>query len=246
MPGHYQGFHIPYSEPRPVPRDPRFDKGGPGSASHQGSTPVPDVCIMPKPYQPHRPSASPRPLPRRTAVGRLGAPVFVAAHGLVGSQAPSADVSGGVTASGLQGRGDVGVSMPLCQPRPRRRRGAQAAGGFFRRSQSAEEVRRRDRADGRRREPGEAQRRCVRQVLADYAVVGPEGHQRSLGLRRPWDFRRSRWDESRRPDSQRARTEIDAALCRARRAPAGLGRRRRASRPLSPRGGWRSSVRRCR
>ena len=121
LPGHYQGFNIPYSESRDrfletleilhkAWTQERF--------SHQGKYfQFQDVCIMPKPYQkPHPPiriaATTPETYPM---VGRMGAPVFVAVRtvSITDLQRHLPAYQAAWTASGRSGRGDVGMSVPL-------------------------------------------------------------------------------------------------------------------------------------
>jgi alkanesulfonate monooxygenase SsuD/methylene tetrahydromethanopterin reductase-like flavin-dependent oxidoreductase (luciferase family) len=104
LPGHYQGFNIPYSESRDrfletleiltkAWTQERF--------SHQGKYfQFQDVCIMPKPYQkPHPPIRIAATTPETYPPGGTarGAAVRGRPHGVAfGSQASPADVPGGV------------------------------------------------------------------------------------------------------------------------------------------------------
>ena len=121
LPGHYQGFNIPYSESRDrfletleilrkAWTQERF--------SHQGKYfQFQDVCIMPKPYQkPHPPiriaASTPETYPM---VGRMGAPVFVAVRtvSITDLKRHLPAYQAAWTESGHPGRGDVGMSVPV-------------------------------------------------------------------------------------------------------------------------------------
>jgi alkanesulfonate monooxygenase SsuD/methylene tetrahydromethanopterin reductase-like flavin-dependent oxidoreductase (luciferase family) len=169
LPGHYQGFNIPYSESRDrfletleiltkAWTHERF--------SHQGTYfQFQDVCIMPKPYQkPHPPlriaATTPETYP---LVGRLGAPVFVAVRtvSLSDLKRHLPTYQAAWTAAGHPGRGDVGVSVPLYVAEP-----AQQA-----RANRLAEI-------------------SYDEVLADYAIVGApeEVAERLSALREAMGF----------------------------------------------------------
>src|SRR5438445_2295196 len=121
LPGHYQGFNIPYSESRDrflETLDILTKAWTQERFSHHGKYfQFQDVCIMPKPYQkPHPPiriaATTPETYP---LVGRLGAPVFVAVRTVALSDLKRhlPTYHAAWSESGHSGRGDVGVSMPL-------------------------------------------------------------------------------------------------------------------------------------
>src|SRR5262245_11535049 len=121
LPGHYQGFNIPYGESRErfletlailkrAWTQERF--------THEGKYfQFRDVCAMPKPYQrPHPPirmaASTEETYP---LVGRMGLPLFVAPRTISISELERL-IGGyyeGWTASGHAGRGDIGLSMPV-------------------------------------------------------------------------------------------------------------------------------------
>ena len=121
LPGHYQGFNIPYSESRE-----RFletleilsKAWTQDRFTHEGKYfQFRDVCAMPKPYQkPHPPirmaatSEETYPL-----VGRMGLPLFVAPRtiSILDLERFIAGYDEGWTAAGHPGRGDVALSMPV-------------------------------------------------------------------------------------------------------------------------------------
>jgi alkanesulfonate monooxygenase SsuD/methylene tetrahydromethanopterin reductase-like flavin-dependent oxidoreductase (luciferase family) len=121
LPGHYQGFNIPYSESRDrfvetleilrkAWTQERF--------SHDGKYfQFNDVCIMPKPYQkPHPPirvaASTPETYPM---VARMGEPIFVAVRtvSITDLKRHLPTYQQAWTASGRPGRGNVGMSVPL-------------------------------------------------------------------------------------------------------------------------------------
>src|SRR5262245_24548773 len=121
LPGHYQGFNIPYSESRDrflETLDILTKAWTQERFSHQGKYfQFQDVCIMPKPFQkPHPPiriaATTPETYP---LVGQLGRPVFVAVRtvSLADLKRHLPTYQTAWTASGHAGRGDVGVSVPL-------------------------------------------------------------------------------------------------------------------------------------
>jgi alkanesulfonate monooxygenase SsuD/methylene tetrahydromethanopterin reductase-like flavin-dependent oxidoreductase (luciferase family) len=121
LPGHYQGFNIPYSESRDrfvETLDVLVKAWTQERFSHAGKYfQFQDVCIMPKPYQkPHPPirvaASTPETYPM---VGRMGAPVFVAVRTVSISDlkryVPTYHEAR--AAAGHAGRGDVGMSVPV-------------------------------------------------------------------------------------------------------------------------------------
>jgi alkanesulfonate monooxygenase SsuD/methylene tetrahydromethanopterin reductase-like flavin-dependent oxidoreductase (luciferase family) len=121
LPGHYQGFNIPYSESRErfletldilrkAWTQDRFSHEGPYYRFH-------DVCIMPKPFQqPHPPirmaASTEETFP---LVGRMGLPLFVAPRTISISDLTRfiAGYHAGWAAAGHDGRGDIALSMPV-------------------------------------------------------------------------------------------------------------------------------------
>lgn len=121
LPGHYQGFNIPYTESRDrfletleilvkAWTEDRFSHVGRYFEFH-------DVCAMPKPYQKPHPPLRVAATTEETypLVGRMGYPVFVAARTI-----PIPDLQRLLVgyhdawrAAGHAGRGDVGLSIPV-------------------------------------------------------------------------------------------------------------------------------------
>jgi alkanesulfonate monooxygenase SsuD/methylene tetrahydromethanopterin reductase-like flavin-dependent oxidoreductase (luciferase family) len=186
LPGHYQGFNIPYSESRErfletleilrkAWTQERF--------SHQGKYfQFQDVCIMPKPYQkPHPPiriaASTPETYPM---VGRMGAPVFVAVRTVsitdLKRRLPSYQEAW--TASGHEGRGNVGMSVPLYvaeTARQAREEPEASTMHFFRSISKA--LKKSDGATAQTAEAREARANVLSEisydeVLAEYAVFG--------------------------------------------------------------------------
>ena len=121
LPGHYQGFNIPYAESRErfletltilrrAWTEDRF--------SHDGTYfHFYDVCIMPKPYQkPHPPirmaASTEETYP---LVGRMGLPIFVAPRtiSILDLKRFIGGYHDGWAAAGHTGRGDIALSMPV-------------------------------------------------------------------------------------------------------------------------------------
>jgi len=121
LPGHYQGFNIPYSESRErfletleilkkAWTQERF--------SHKGRYfEFNDVCIMPKPYQkPHPPVRVAATTEETYAmVGRMGLPVFVAPRTTAISELERfiGGYHAGLAEAGHAGVADVSLSMPV-------------------------------------------------------------------------------------------------------------------------------------
>jgi alkanesulfonate monooxygenase SsuD/methylene tetrahydromethanopterin reductase-like flavin-dependent oxidoreductase (luciferase family) len=204
LPGHYQGFNIPYSESRDrflETLDILTKAWTQERFSHQGKYfQFQDVCIMPKPYQkPHPPiriaATTPETYP---LVGRLGAPVFVAVRTVAISDLKRhlPTYQAAWTASGHPGRGDVGVSVPLYVAETTRRAREEAEAstmGFFRTISKA--LKKSDGATAQTTEAREARASRLAEitydeVLADYAIVGaPEAvAERLLALREEMGF----------------------------------------------------------
>ncbi len=121
LPGHYQGFNIPYSESRErfletleiltkAWTQDRFSHEGTYFQFH-------DVCAMPKPYQkPHPPIRMAATTEETYAlVGRMGLPIFVAPRTISISELKGfiGGYDQGWAAAGHAGRGDVALSMPV-------------------------------------------------------------------------------------------------------------------------------------
>jgi len=204
LPGHYQGFNIPYAESRDrfletleiltkAWTQERF--------SHQGKYfQFQDVCIMPKPFQkPHPPiriaATTPETYP---LVGRLGAPVFVAVRTVALSdlQRHLPTYHAAWKESGHPGRGDVGVSIPLYvaeTARQAREEPEASTMGFFRSISKA--LKKSDGATAQTAQAREARSTRLAEisydeVLEDYAVFGTPGAvaERLMALRETMGF----------------------------------------------------------
>ena len=121
LPGHYQGFNIPYSESRE-----RFLEAleiltkawTQDRFSHEGKYfQFRDVCAMPKPYRKPHPPIRMAATTEETypLVGRMGLPIFVAPRTISISELKGfiGGYDRGWTAAGHAGRGDVALSMPV-------------------------------------------------------------------------------------------------------------------------------------
>ena len=121
LPGHYQGFNIPYSESRE-----RFletleiltKAWTQDRFSHEGEYfRFRDVCAMPKPYQKSHPPIRMAATTEETypLVGRMGLPIFVAPRTISISELKGfiGGYDRGWAAAGHAGRGDVALSMPV-------------------------------------------------------------------------------------------------------------------------------------
>ena len=121
LPGHYQGFNIPYSESRE-----RFLEAleiltkawTQDRFSHEGKYfQFRDVCAMPKPYQKPHPPIRMAATTEETypLVGRMGLPIFVAPRTISISELKGfiGGYDRGWAAAGHAGRGDVALSMPV-------------------------------------------------------------------------------------------------------------------------------------
>ena len=121
LPGHYQGFNIPYSESRErfletleiltkAWTQDRFSHEGTYFQFH-------DVCAMPKPYQKPHPPIRMAATTEETypLVGRMGLPIFVAPRTISISELKGfiGGYDRGWAAAGHAGRGDVALSMPV-------------------------------------------------------------------------------------------------------------------------------------
>ena len=121
LPGHYQGFNIPYSESRE-----RFLEAleiltkawTQDRFSHEGKYfQFRDVCAMPKPYRKPHPPIRMAATTEETypLVGRMGLPIFVAPRTISISELKGfiGGYDQGWAAAGHAGRGDVALSMPV-------------------------------------------------------------------------------------------------------------------------------------
>jgi alkanesulfonate monooxygenase SsuD/methylene tetrahydromethanopterin reductase-like flavin-dependent oxidoreductase (luciferase family) len=121
LPGHYQGFNIPYSESRDrfletlsilekAWTQERFSHEGQYFQFH-------DVCVMPKPYQKPHPPIRMAASTQETypLVGRLGYPVFVAPRTVAISDLKRfiGGYHEGRAAAGHAGPGEIALSMPV-------------------------------------------------------------------------------------------------------------------------------------
>ncbi len=121
LPGHYQGFNIPYSESRDrflETLDILLKAWTQERFTHEGKYfQFRDVCVMPKPYQKPHPPVRIAATTEETypLVGRMGYPVFLAAR-TVSIPDLTRFVVGyheGRAAAGHPGRGDVALSIPV-------------------------------------------------------------------------------------------------------------------------------------
>src|SRR3989449_4660520 len=204
LPGHYQGFNIPYSESRDrflETLDILRKAWTQERFSHQGKYfQFQDVCIMPKPYQKPHPPIRIAATTQETypLVGRMGAPVFVAVRTVSFTDLkrllPSYQEAW--TAAGHPGRGDVGVSMPLYvaeTARQAREEPEASTMGFFRSISTA--LKKSDGATVQTAEAREARANRLaeisyNEILGEYAVFGtPEAvADRLLALREEMGF----------------------------------------------------------
>ena len=121
LPGHYQGFNIPYVESRErflETLDILQKAWTQERFSHKGRYfEFNDVCITPKPYQKPHPPIRVAATTQETypLVGRMGFPVFVAPRTIAVSDLKRfiGGYHEGWTAGGHPGRGDISVSMPV-------------------------------------------------------------------------------------------------------------------------------------
>ena len=186
LPGHYQGFNIPYSESRDrfletleilrkAWTQERF--------SHQGKYfQFQDVCVMPKPFQKPHPTIRIAATTQETypMVGRMGAPVFVAVRtvSLTDLKRHLPSYQEAWTDAGHPGRGNVGVSVPLyvAETASQAREEAEASTmGFFRSISSA--LRKSDGAAAQTAEARAARANRLAEIsydeiLSEYAVFG--------------------------------------------------------------------------
>jgi alkanesulfonate monooxygenase SsuD/methylene tetrahydromethanopterin reductase-like flavin-dependent oxidoreductase (luciferase family) len=121
LPGHYQGFNIPYAESRDrflETLDILQKAWTQERFSHKGRYfEFNDVCVMPKPYQKPHPPIRMAATTRETypLVGRMGFPLFVAPRTVAVSDLKRF-ISGyheGRAEAGHAGPGDISVSMPV-------------------------------------------------------------------------------------------------------------------------------------
>jgi alkanesulfonate monooxygenase SsuD/methylene tetrahydromethanopterin reductase-like flavin-dependent oxidoreductase (luciferase family) len=199
LPGHYQGFNIPYDESRE-----RFAETldilrkawTQERFTHEGRYyQYKDVCVMPKPYQRPHPPIRVAATAEETypMVGRLGFPLFVAVRtsSIDGIRRRLPGYREAWRAAGHPGRGEVGLSVPLYiaeTARQAREEPEASTMHFFRSISRALQLR--DGATGAaaaaRVERSEKLREITYdEVLEDYAVYGtPEAvADRLLALR---------------------------------------------------------------
>ena len=204
LPGHYQGFNIPYSESRDrflETLDILRKAWTQERFSHQGKYfQFQDVCVMPKPYQKPHPPIRIAATTQDTypMVGRVGAAVFVAVRtvSLADLKRHLPSYQEAWTASGHPGRGDVGVSVPLYvaeTARQAREEPEQSTMHFFRSISKA--LKKSDGATVQTAEAREARANRLAEisydeVLGEYAVFGtPEAvADRLLALREEMGF----------------------------------------------------------
>jgi alkanesulfonate monooxygenase SsuD/methylene tetrahydromethanopterin reductase-like flavin-dependent oxidoreductase (luciferase family) len=186
LPGHYQGFNIPYSESRDrfiETLDILRKAWTQERFSHHGKYfQFQDVCIMPKPFQKPHPPIRIAATTQETypLVGRMGAPVFVAVRtvSLTDLKRLLPSYQEAWTAAGHPGRGDVGVSMPLYVAETARQAREEAEAstmGFFRSISSA--LRKSDGANTQTAEARTARANRLAEIsydeiLSEYAVFG--------------------------------------------------------------------------
>ena len=199
LPGHYQGFNVPYDESRE-----RFAETldilrkawTQERFTHEGRFyQYRDVCVMPKPYQRPHPPIRVAATTEETypMVGRLGFPLFVAVRtsSIDGIRRRLPGYRDAWRAAGHPGRGEVGLSVPLYVAETARQAREEAEAStmhFFRSISRALQLR--DGATGAaaaaRAERSEKLREITYdEVLEDYAVYGtPEAvADRLLALR---------------------------------------------------------------
>jgi len=204
LPGHYQGFNIPYSESRDrflETLDILRKAWTQERFSHQGKYfQFQDVCVMPKPYQKPHPPIRIAATTQDTypMVGRMGSAVFVAVRtvSLTDLKRHLPSYQEAWTASGHPGRGDVGVSVPLYvaqTARQAREEPEQSTMHFFRSISTA--LKKSDGATVQTAEAREARANRLaeisyNEILGEYAVFGtPEAvADRLLALREEMGF----------------------------------------------------------
>jgi alkanesulfonate monooxygenase SsuD/methylene tetrahydromethanopterin reductase-like flavin-dependent oxidoreductase (luciferase family) len=204
LPGHYQGFNIPYSESRDrflETLDILRKAWTQERFSHQGKYfQFQDVCVMPKPYQKPHPPIRIAATTQDTypMVGRMGAAVFVAVRtvSLTDLKRHLPSYQEAWAASGHPGRGDVGVSVPLYvaeTARQAREEPEQSTMHFFRSISKA--LKKSDGATVQTAEAREARANRLAEIsydeiLGEYAVFGtPEAvADRLLALREEMGF----------------------------------------------------------
>ena len=231
LPGHYQGFNIPYTESRgrfletlDVLRkawtEERF--------SHEGQYfQFRDVCIMPKPYQKPHPPMRMAATTEETypIVGRLGLPVFMALRttSITDLKRFIGGYHAGWAEAGHPGRGSVGISMPVYVAETARQAREEPEASmmhFFRSISQGLKT-----ADGASGPDGPGVRRapsgwprsptttcCASRRSSARPRWWPTG---SSSCARRSASERFGVDESRRPDPPRARAHVDATLHRA-------------------------------
>jgi alkanesulfonate monooxygenase SsuD/methylene tetrahydromethanopterin reductase-like flavin-dependent oxidoreductase (luciferase family) len=204
LPGHYQGFNIPYSESRDrflETLDILRSAWTQERFSYQGKYfQFTDVCVMPKPFQKPHPPIRIAATTQETypMVGRMGAPVFVAVRTVsipdLKRLLPSYQEAW--TVAGHAGRGNVGVTMPLYvaeTARQAREEPEASTMGFFRSISSAlrkSEGAAAPTAEARAARANRLAEITYDEILSDYAVFGtPESvADRLLELREQLGF----------------------------------------------------------
>jgi alkanesulfonate monooxygenase SsuD/methylene tetrahydromethanopterin reductase-like flavin-dependent oxidoreductase (luciferase family) len=205
LPGHYQGFNIPYSESRDrfmetldiLKKAWTHDR-----FSHAGTYfTFNDVCAMPKPYQEPHPPIRMAATTRDTyaLVGRLGYPMMVAPRTVPISELKRF-VGGyheGWREAGHDGHGSISISMPVyvAETTKRAREEAEASTMFFFRSISEALVKAADGASSQTAEAREGRAQRLREltydeVLREQAIIGsPEDVAEQISaLREPIGF----------------------------------------------------------
>ena len=204
LPGHYQGFNIPYSESRDrflETLDVLVKAWTQERFSHAGKYfQFQDVCVMPKPFQKPHPPIRVAATTQETypMVGRMGAPVFVAVRTVSLSDLKRflPTYHEAWAAAGHPGRGDVGMSVPVYVAETERQAREEAVAStmhFFRSISKA--LRKSDGAAAQTAEAHEARANRLAaisydEVLSEYAVYGtPEAvADRLLALKEQLGF----------------------------------------------------------
>src|SRR4029453_5831407 len=122
LPGHYQGFNIPYSESRDrflETLDILLKAWTQERFSHDGRYfQFKDVCVVPKPYQKPHPPLRVAATPEETSglVGRVGHPMFFGPRATPLSEVRRfmAGYRAARSEAGHGGLGDVAISIPVC------------------------------------------------------------------------------------------------------------------------------------
>ncbi len=204
LPGHYQGFNIPYSESRErflETLEILFKAWTQEQFSHQGKYfRFDNVCVTPKPYQKPYPPIRVAATTEETypLVGRMGLPVFVAPRTISISDLKRfiGGYHEGWRAAGHPGRGDIALSMPVYvadTARQAREEPEQSTMHFFRAISQA--LRKSDGAGAKAAEASDARAERLAtisydDVLREQAVYGtPEAvADRLLALRKEIGF----------------------------------------------------------